>query len=204
MVSLVSDPFAGGGPALDAGAVATLERYIAAESADAFAGAAIEIHARGTVSEAALAAWLAAAMPDEMPEPTPLPSGVPRPPMPDVERWLELGHSELTTPYRLWSALVEHEVAAFAFWSYASAHATPDGRALAEALALTALDRAKSWRARRRETYVADAAARRPGPEQEAERALAEADAARDDATLHEAQARSEAAIRQLSTTRIP
>jgi hypothetical protein len=186
MGSLVSDPFAAGSAALDAEAIAALDSYITAESADAFAGAAVEIHTRGTVSEAALAAFLAAAMPDEMPEPTPLPPGVPRPPMPDVGRWLELGHSELTTPYRLWSALVEHEVAAFTFWSYASAHATPDGSALADALALTALERAKSCRARRRETYVADAAARRPGPDQEAEKA------------------RSEATIRQLSTTRVP
>jgi hypothetical protein len=199
LVSLVSDPFSGGGQALDAEAVAALDRYIAAESAAAFAGAAAEINARGTVSEAALAAWLAAAMPDEIPEPTPLPPGVPRPPTPDVERWLELGHSELTTPYRLWSALVEHEVAAFAFWSYASAYATPNGSALAEALALTALGRAKRWRARRRETYVADASARHDGPEQEAESALADAETARDDISLHQAQARSQAAIRRLT-----
>ena len=200
---LREDPFRNNDSAVTGAAVRAMADCLDEASAQAFAEVAAEITSRGMLPSGVVTQWAETARPASPRGGAAWPPSVLRPPLPDRERLVELANSSLTSPYRLWAALVDHEMTRFDFWSYASAHAAPDGRQFAESLAAEAWQRAKAARRHRRQAFHAAAGRREPlseaaALELEAERHLTRAEGARDEASLLDAQARSQAAIREL------
>jgi hypothetical protein len=206
---LLRDPFASAARAgLDEGAVQRWAAEIDDLSRDAFSDLARRLDGDGLEETSRiLRSW--AERIEGPREGGPVVS--PQPPgpaqIPNQMRLDELARSRLTSPYRLWCFLVEHEMAQFAFWSYASAYASSGARLMVEEMARAALARAQEARRHRRQAFHAERASApaelepAAAAELAAERHLRTAERAGDDSTLAAAQAKSEEAIRLLERT---